>query len=146
MIIGVGVDLCDKNRIAKIFQNYSDKFLNKILSVAELEQFQTLSEGDKADFLAKRWAIKEAFAKASALGLSGIGMRNVTIINTPITQHFGDLDRHLKILDSSKPSVLLEVFLKEKLKSHFKTSSEIKIHISVSYENEYVIGFVVLEI
>ena len=81
MITGIGLDLVDLERIKKILKN-SDKFPKRILSDRELKIFDTLSELRQIEFLAGRFAAKEAFAKARGTGIrEGCSFRQIEIIN-----------------------------------------------------------------
>lgn len=71
MIKGIGLDLVEMDRIEKMI-NRTDKFQQRILTVRELEIFETLSGTRKVEFLAGRFAAKEAFSKANGTGI-GVG-------------------------------------------------------------------------
>lgn len=67
MIFGVGVDLTSISRFQSLKQ--SEKFIKRILTTNEINDFNLLKEARKADFLAKRWAAKEAVSKALGCGI-----------------------------------------------------------------------------
>lgn len=71
MIFGLGLDIVDVSRIEKILHKYGEKFAQKILSPKELELFNALTPGKTANqFIAGRFAAKEAAAKALGTGFS----------------------------------------------------------------------------
>ena len=81
MITGIGLDLVDLKKIDKIIKK-SDKFPKRILSERELEIFGALSEPRKKEFLAGRFAAKEAFSKARGTGIrEGCTFHQIEIIN-----------------------------------------------------------------
>lgn len=81
VIIGIGLDLVDLKRIDKILKR-SDKFSKRILSERELKVFDSLSESRKIEFLAGRFAAKEAFAKAKGTGIrEGCTFHQIEILN-----------------------------------------------------------------
>lgn len=81
MITGIGLDLVDLKRIKKFLKN-SDKLPKRILTDRELKIFNTLSEVRQIEFLAGRFAAKEAFAKARGTGIrEGCTFHQIEIIN-----------------------------------------------------------------
>ena len=60
-IIGTGIDIVEIARIAKSYEKFEANFAAKILHDEELSEFE--GSKNKAAFLAKRFAVKEAFAK-----------------------------------------------------------------------------------
>jgi holo-[acyl-carrier protein] synthase len=68
MIKGIGLDIVEIKRIAELAER-QPKFIKRILSDAEIDQYSTLSGGRRFEFLAGRFAAKEAFAKAQGTGI-----------------------------------------------------------------------------
>jgi holo-[acyl-carrier protein] synthase len=66
MIFGIGTDIVRVARMQKNIERYGEKFAERILTTAELEEFR--KEIRQAHFLAKRFAAKEAAAKAMGTG------------------------------------------------------------------------------
>ena len=84
MIIGIGVDVVELERIEKIWNRYGVKFANKILS--EQEQ-KLLPQSNPIPFLAGRFAAKEALSKALGTGFSAqINFKNFSVSNLPSGQ------------------------------------------------------------
>jgi holo-[acyl-carrier protein] synthase len=67
MILGVGIDIIEVDRIAKSHERFGERFLNRILHPAEIEY--CLSHKIPAPFLAARFAAKEAISKAFGTGI-----------------------------------------------------------------------------
>lgn len=67
MIIGIGTDLIHIDRIGKSYQRFGERFLIRFLAESERETF--LLRGEPVNFLAKRFAAKEAVAKALGVGI-----------------------------------------------------------------------------
>ena len=84
MITGIGLDLVDLRRINKILK-VSNKLPNRILTDRELKIFNALSEVRQIEFLAGRFAAKEAFAKARGTGIrEGCSFQQIEIINNAL--------------------------------------------------------------
>ncbi|PSL28841.1 holo-[acyl-carrier protein] synthase [Planomicrobium soli] len=68
MITGIGLDIADLPRIRRLDEK-SPKFRERVLTERELAEYELLSESRKTEFLAGRFAAKEAFAKANGTGI-----------------------------------------------------------------------------
>jgi holo-[acyl-carrier protein] synthase len=68
MITGIGLDITELHRIRKLDEK-SPKFRERVLTGRELGEYQLLSGNRKIEFLAGRFAAKEAFAKANGTGI-----------------------------------------------------------------------------
>jgi holo-[acyl-carrier protein] synthase len=85
MIIGIGNDLIDINRIEKSIERYGDRFLNRIFT--DVERAKSDKRMQRAASYAKRFAAKEACSKALGTGLSkGVFWRDMGVINLPSGQ------------------------------------------------------------
>lgn len=69
MIIGIGTDIVQIPRIEEMAKKYKDGFPKRILSSGEIIEYEKKSEKEKTAFLAKRFAAKEAIAKAFGVGI-----------------------------------------------------------------------------
>lgn len=67
MIYGIGTDLVEPSRIARLLEKYGERFAKRILAAEEWPEY--LGSGKPALFLAKRFAAKEALSKAMGTGL-----------------------------------------------------------------------------
>lgn len=124
MIFGIGTDVVEFGRIEKLFADYGERFARRILSERERSEFQ--SNSNQPRFLAKRFAAKEAFAKAAGSGLrEPVSLRRISIthdgLGKPVLQFDETLRNYLAQLGIS---------------AH---------HLSISDERSVVVAFVVLE-
>lgn len=80
MIKGIGTDILEINRVSQYIDN--DKFLSRILHSEERERFNTFqSDKRKAEYLAGRFCVKEAYAKALGTGIGKISFRDICCLN-----------------------------------------------------------------
>lgn len=123
MIFGIGTDIVDVNRMRDNLRKYGDKFARRILTDSELQEFEVKS--DPAAFLAKRFAAKEAAAKAMGTGFSqGLSLHHISVGNDEAGKPV------LSFLD------IAETFLHQnKIK---------QVHLSLADEKDYAVAFVTL--
>ena len=82
MIIGIGSDLIDIRRIEKSLERHGQRFIQRIYT--EVEQARSEGRGGRAASYAKRFAAKEACAKALGTGLAqGVFWRDMGVVNLP---------------------------------------------------------------
>ena len=80
MILGVGTDLANIERIAGVLDRHGDRFRNRVFT--ETEQRKSERRKDTAGTYAKRWAAKEACSKALGTGLRmGIAWKDMAVRN-----------------------------------------------------------------
>ena len=85
MIVGIGSDLVDIRRIEKAIERYGDRFLDRIFT--ETERAKSDRRAARAASYAKRFAAKEACAKALGTGLKhGVFWRDMGVVNLPTGQ------------------------------------------------------------
>lgn len=122
-VVGIGTDIIEISRIAKMAINVREKLAYRVLTPRELEKYNTLK--DPALYLAKRWAGKEAASKALGTGIAnGVSFQHFEIISLP----------------SGQPQLVLNSRAKElAIALGAKTW-----HISLSDEALYATAFVVL--
>jgi holo-[acyl-carrier protein] synthase len=78
MIFGIGTDIVRVERMRADIERFGDKFAERILTDAEMEEYHRQSQ--RAHFLAKRFAAKEAAAKALGTGFNhGIQLRQISV-------------------------------------------------------------------
>jgi holo-[acyl-carrier protein] synthase len=124
MIFGIGTDIVEYARIAKLYARHGVRFAHRVLSDAEFSELN--AHPDHARFLAKRFAAKEAFAKAV-----GSGLRHpVTLQRISIT-HDG----------LGKPVLQFD----ELLRNYLAQAGVTGHHLSISDERSMIAAFVVLE-
>lgn len=124
MIYGIGTDIADSKRIAKALQRHPERFAEKLLSEAEMPLFAAAK--NPVNFLAKRWAAKEAFAKACGTG-----------IRYPVLFPSISIDKDTLGKPCIRPHHVLCDWLAERGLTHF--------HLSLSDENGLILAFVVIE-
>ncbi|KQT55310.1 MULTISPECIES: holo-ACP synthase [unclassified Aureimonas] len=82
MIIGIGSDLIDIRRVAKAIERHGERFTDRIFT--EVERAKSDRRAQRAASYAKRFAAKEACAKALGTGLSrGVYWRDMGVVNLP---------------------------------------------------------------
>ena len=123
MIIGVGVDIADIRRFEKLVERFGDRLAKRILSVPELSEFG--QSKNPAAFLAKRFAVKEATAKAFGTGF-GEGLH----------------PRQIGLGHNQRGAPFLE--LSDKAQQVYQQIGCNQSHVSLSDEKEHAIAFVVL--
>ena len=79
MIVGIGLDVCSIERMRRSIERHGDRFIGRICSPAERQQ---IGARDVATFVAARFAVKEAFAKALD-GAPGVGWHEVQVQRAP---------------------------------------------------------------
>ena len=122
MIIGVGTDIVEVDRIRKAFSRRPEKFRRKILAAEEIEITPVSRE---IEYLAKRFAAKEAISKVLGTGMQyGVSFGDILILTD---------------LETGQPLV--------ELKGHAKQQASLKginrILISISDEKDYAMAFAV---
>ena len=124
MIYGIGTDVVEVSRIAEALNKFGDNFAKKILSEEEFSIFQ--KNKIKENFLAKRFAAKEAFAKAMGTGFRGeVNIKSIIITNNELGRPDFKLKNNISLL------------MKEK---------KIRCcHLSISDEKNIAVAFVILE-
>jgi holo-[acyl-carrier protein] synthase len=83
LIVGIGSDLCNIERIERSLERFGDRFLDRVFT--EVERAKAASRPyTRAGTLAKRFAAKEAFSKAVGTGFKrGVYMRDIGVVNLP---------------------------------------------------------------
>ncbi|AYF53644.1 holo-ACP synthase [Clostridium botulinum C] len=123
MIIGIGTDIVEIQRIEKAI-NRNPNFINKLFTKNEIEYFK--SRNMRSEFIAGRFAAKEAVSKALGTGFRGFEFKDIEIENNIL----------------GKPMVNL----KGKAKKMDKKWGNYKIHLSISHGRENAIAYAVLEV
>lgn len=132
MIFGIGTDLVNSERIAKILGQFPDKFLKKYFSDSEIEHaLNQKTKQAKILYISKRFAAKEACAKAIGTGIRGnIQMKNIEITNN----------------DLGKPHIHLMGITKDTFESMIPTKKEYSIHLSLSDDIPFAMAYVMIEV
>ena len=125
MIIGIGVDLCEIDRIREAIRRHGDHFTHRILTIDERTEFDSLTQSMRPSFLAKRFAAKEAVAKALGTGIGrGFGFHDITITHD-------ELGKPMVSLNSENQAL--------------KDALAYRIHLSISDERTHAVAFCTIE-
>ncbi len=116
--IGTGIDIVEIARIEKSYNRYADGFAKKILHDLEIKELQNAT--DQVAFLAKRFAVKEAFVKALGTGIRGeVKWRNMYVLHD----------------DDGKPLLSFSSDFAAEI-----DAQKMDIHISISDEQHYAVA------
>eukprot|EP01037_Dinobryon_pediforme_P008867 gene8867-8956_t len=84
MILGLGSDICDITRIEQALSRFGDRFINRVFTASEIKRAERRSGRNRAGTYAKRFAAKEACAKALGTGFArGVFMSDLSVVNLP---------------------------------------------------------------
>ncbi len=124
MILGIGTDIIEVERIRSSHEKFGERFLKRILHPAEIAY--CLSHKQPGPFLAVRFAAKEAISKAFGTGIG---------------QHLGWQDMEVAREDSGRPYVILHG---QGLKLMEERGGRV-IHLTLSHTNIYATAVAILE-
>lgn len=122
MIIGIGIDIIEINRIEKVVKR-TNSFIEKSFTHNEIEYFN--SKGFRVNTIAGNFAAKEAISKALGTGFRGFGLRDIEILRDKL----GKPTVHL----SDKIYELIDI-------------TEFTMHVSISHSKENAIAYAVMEV
>ncbi len=84
MILGLGSDICDIRRIERALERFGERFIQRVFTQAEIKRAERRSGQNRTGTYAKRFAAKEACAKALGTGFArGVFMSDLGVINLP---------------------------------------------------------------
>ena len=128
MILGIGTDLCNIDRIEATLARFGDRFRNRVFTPRE--QAKAESRRDQAGTYAKRWAAKEACSKALGTGLRmGISWKDMAVTN----------------LRSGQPVMQVTGWAAERLKAMTPEGHVAVIHVTLTDDHPWAQAFVVIE-
>ena len=128
MILGIGTDLANIERIQGTLDRFGDRFRNRVFT--DTEQAKAERRRDVAGTYAKRWAAKEACSKALGTGLRmGIAWRNMAVSN----------------LETGQPVMAVTGWAAERLKEMTPSGHEAVIHVTLTDDHPWAQAFVVIE-
>ncbi|WGH79213.1 holo-ACP synthase [Jannaschia ovalis] len=128
MIIGIGTDLANIDRIQGVLDRFGDRFRNRVFT--EAEQRKAERRRDVAGTYAKRWAAKEACSKALGTGLRmGIAWK----------------DMHVTNLRTGQPIMHVTGWAAERLERMTPDGHEALIHVSLTDDHPWAQAYVVIE-
>ena len=123
MTIAIGTDIVEIKRIADALERQGNKFVQRILTASEIDEYQ--ARGNSVAFLAKRFAAKEAIAKALGTGIGrGISFQQLVTSNN---------------LEGAP-----EVELQDTAAQRLKEIGGTKVLLSLSDEKNYALAYVTI--
>ena len=120
MLIGIGTDILEINRVESVYQRHGHNFIKRILTIAEIEESRTRK--DICNYLAKQFSAKEAVSKAFGVGIGALSFQDMEILRSA----------------SGQPIVNLSKKAQEKFSCP-------QIHLSLSDTKTHVLAFCVIE-
>ncbi len=128
MILGIGSDICDIRRIANSLERFGERFTHRIFT--EGERAKAEGRATRAETYARRFAAKEACAKALGTGINrGVFWRDMEVVN----------------LMGGQPTLRLTGGALERLKRMTPAGHEAIVHLSMSDDPPIAQAFVVIE-
>jgi holo-[acyl-carrier protein] synthase len=128
MILGIGSDLSDIRRVQGSLDRFGERFTNRVYT--DLERARSERKTDRAASYAKRFAAKEACAKALGTGIRhGVFWRDMGVIN----------------LRSGQPTMALTGGALARLQQMTPEGMKAVIHLSLTDDHPYAQAFVVIE-
>jgi holo-[acyl-carrier protein] synthase len=129
MIVGLGSDLCNIDRIEKSVARFGDRFLNRVFTDTERAK-AARRPFTAAGTLAKRFAAKEAFSKAVGTGFKrGVYMRDIGVANAA----------------SGAPALVLTGGAKARLDALTPAGHVLAVHLTMTDDHPWAQAFVVIE-
>lgn len=128
MILGIGTDLANIDRISGTLDRFGDRFRNRVFT--DIEQAKAERRRDTVGTYAKRWAAKEACSKALGTGLRmGISWKDMAVSN----------------LRTGQPVMEVTGWAAERLKQMTPQGHEAIIHVTLTDDHPWAQAFVVIE-
>jgi holo-[acyl-carrier protein] synthase len=128
MILGIGSDLCDIRRIERSIERFGDRFTHRIFT--EGERARSDRRAARGPSYARRFAAKEACAKALGTGLShGVFWRDMEVVN----------------LSTGQPTMRLTGGALERLRKLTPPGHEAVVHVSLTDDPPLAQAFVLIE-
>lgn len=129
MILGIGSDLANIDRIEATLSRFGDRFRNRVFTEREQRKADSRPRAVAATY-AKRWAAKEACSKALGTGLRmGIAWKDMAVSN----------------LRSGQPQMQLSGWAAERLSAMTPPGHEALIHVTLTDDHPWAQAFVVIE-
>jgi len=128
MILGIGTDICNIERIEGTLDRFGDRFRNRVFT--DIEQKKAERRKDTAGTYAKRWAAKEACSKALGTGLAmGIAWKDMSVTN----------------LKTGQPVMHVTGWAAERLAEMTPDGHETRIHVTLTDDHPWAQAFVLIE-
>jgi len=128
MILGIGSDLANIERVAGTLARFGDRFRTRVFTETEIAKAE--ARADVAGTYAKRWAAKEACSKALGTGLAmGISWKDMSVSNLPTGQ----------------PVMHLTGWAAERLAAMTPPGHRAIVHVTLTDDHPWAQAFVVIE-
>ena len=128
MIVGIGSDLCNIERIQRSVDRFGDRFLTRVFTETERAK-AARRPFTAAGTLAKRFAAKEAFSKAVGTGFKrGVFMKDIGVVNAA----------------SGQPTLHLTGGAKARLDALAPAGHAIEVHLTMTDDHPWAQAFVIL--
>jgi holo-[acyl-carrier protein] synthase len=129
MIIGLGSDLCNIERIANSLNRFGDRFIARVFTETEKAKAER-RPFTRAGTFAKRFAAKEAFSKAVGTGFKrGVFMKDIGVVNLP----------------SGQPTLALTGGAKERLDAITPPGHAATVHLTMTDDHPFAMAVVIIE-
>jgi holo-[acyl-carrier protein] synthase len=127
MILGIGSDITDVRRIAKVLERHGDRFIDRVFTATERDRAER--RRNRVETYAKRFAAKEACAKALGTGFrAGVWWRDMGVVN----------------LASGRPTMALTGGAKRRLDAITPPGHEARIELTITDEGPMAHAFVII--
>jgi holo-[acyl-carrier protein] synthase len=128
MILGIGNDLANIERIGRTVERFGARFLDRVYT--ETEQRLAERRRERVATYAKRWAAKEACSKALGTGLRmGIRWRDMGVVNLPTGQ----------------PTMALTGWAAERMKALTPAGHTARVHLTLTDDHPWAFAVVIIE-
>ena len=129
MIVGLGSDLCNIDRIRNSLDRFGERFVARVFTDIERAKAEK-RPFTKAGTYAKRFAAKEAFSKAVGTGFKrGVFMKDIGVVNLP----------------SGAPTLQLAGGAKERLDALVPAGHRAHIHLTMTDDHPFALAVVIIE-
>jgi len=132
LILGIGTDLASIARVAEVLEKHDARFIARCFGAEEAEKVEKQAADNpqlRAAGYAKRWAAKEACAKALGLGISNdIYLKDIVVSNNP----------------DGQPQLVLTGGAKDRLTAITPEGMTAQLHVSLTDEALMALAFVVI--
>lgn len=128
MILGIGTDLANIERIERTLERFGDRFRHRVFT--EIEQQKAERRADTAGTYAKRWAAKEACSKALGTGLRmGIAWKDMAVTN----------------MRTGQPRMHVTGWAAKRLEEMTPAGMRAEIHVTLTDDHPWAQAFVIIQ-
>jgi holo-[acyl-carrier protein] synthase len=129
LIVGIGSDLCNIERIQRSLDRFGDRFVRRVFTDVERAKAEQ-RPFTRAGTYAKRFAAKEAFSKAVGTGFRrGVFMKDIGVVNLP----------------SGAPTLALAGGARERLDALVPPGHAARIHLTMTDDHPFAMAVVIIE-